>query len=102
MNNIGQTSAIVKQVLEEVPATRNSDDLLYIKVCSRINPNALRSPFSEVLCKRKELNLPPFESVRRSRQKLQADFPELAAVDSVEYQRVVNESIVRNYARKRG
>lgn len=100
MKNIKQTSEIVKQVLQEVPETRNSDDELYFQVCKKINPEAMLKPFYMVVLHRKEHALPPFESVRRTRQKLQAAFPELAANENVEAQRIVNEGIVKGYARQ--
>lgn len=100
MKNIMRTSDIVKQVLEEAPETRNSDDLLYVEVCKRISRVATVMPFNEVMGHRKEYGLPPFESVRRTRQKIQQHYPELAGCAEVEAQRVVNEDIVRNYARK--
>ena len=99
MKNILQTSVIVKQVLEAVPDTRNSDDLLYIAVCGRINKEALTKPFCQVMAMRNELGLPPFESVRRTRQKIQEKHPELAGCTEVEAHRVLNEEIVREYAR---
>ena len=99
MRNIHQTTMTVLQVLKAVPEARNSDDLLYIQVCSRMNPEALTMPFCQVLARRKELGLPVFESVRRSRQKLQKKHPELAGCEEVEEQRKANEEIVREYAR---
>ncbi len=100
MKNIKRTSDIVKEILETQPATRNSDDELYFQVCKKINPEAMAKPFYMVVLHRKEHALPPFESVRRTRQKLQASFPELAANENVEAQRIVNEGIVNNYARQ--
>ena len=99
MKHIRRTSDIVKDVLETIPETRNSDDLLYICVCEKINPTLGTQPFRTVLMYRKSLNLPPFESVRRTRQKLQASYPELCGTDEVEAWRVVNEGVVRDYAR---
>lgn len=100
MKNIVRTSDIVKRVLEQVPDTRNSDDLLYWIVCERINPIIKGLTFGRVLVLRKELGLPPFESVRRARQKIQQHFPELAGNAEVETQRNLNEEAVRDYARK--
>lgn len=102
MKNIKRTSDIVKEILEHVPKTRNSDDELYFEVCKRINPEAMSKPFYMVVLQRKAHQLPPFESVRRTRQKLQASYPELCGSDEVEAWRVVNEEAVRNYARSVG
>ena len=99
MKNIRRTSDIVKDILENVPEARNSDDLLYINVCKKVSPMVCNQPFQTVMLMRDELSSPPFESVRRSRQKLQASYPELRASDDVEAQRLVNEDIVRDYAR---
>lgn len=99
MDNIRNTAMVVKQILKAVPDTRNSDDLLYIQVCSRMNEKALTMPFCQVLGMRKKLGLPPFESVRRARQKIQATHPELAGRTEVEGRRKFNEEIVKEYAR---
>lgn len=99
MNNIKQTSMTVLQVLKAVPEARNSDDLLYIQVCSMMNKDALTMPFCQVLARRKELGLPAFESVRRSRQKFQAEHPELAGCTEVEEQREINEEIVKEFVK---
>ena len=56
-------------------------------------------PFCQVMAHRKELGLPVFESVRRSRQKVQAAHPELAACDEVAAFRDENEQKYRAYAR---
>lgn len=99
MKNIQATSAIVKQVLEESPETRNSDSLLYIKVIEHINKTLIYKPLADVLQNRKEYGIPPFESVRRSRQKIQSCFPNLAAKKEVAAARAENEVIVRDFAR---
>ena len=100
MKSIKRTSDLVKYILYTQPDTRNSPDLLYCKVCEFLNPGCLHLSFETVLLNRKNFKLPPFESVRRSRQKLQAAYPELAGSDEVEAQRKVNEMIVRDYARQ--
>ena len=102
MNKIRETSSIVKDILENCPDARNSDDLLYVNVCKQISPMVCNQPFQTVLLMRNEFGLPPFESVRRARQKLQAAYPDLCGSDEVEAQRIVNEGIVRDYARSVG
>lgn len=93
------TTNIVKQVLTAYPDARNSDDILYFLVCKYINPLTMNLPFSEVLLKRKELGVPAFESVRRTRQKVQAQNPELSGNTTVEGYRKVNEQVFKEYAR---
>lgn len=99
MKNIRRTSDLVKTILEEEPKARNSFSYLYFMICLKQNPKVLGMPFAQVIMNLKDLKLPPFESVRRARQKLQAAHPELAGSDEVEAQKVVNEAIVRDYAK---
>lgn len=99
MKRIKRTSDIVKDVLTNCPHTRNSDDLLYIQVCRKLNPMICTQSFQTVMLYRSQLGLPPFESVRRARQKIQAAFPELCGSDEVEAMRVVNEQTVYDYSR---
>jgi hypothetical protein len=93
------TQDIVKEILETNKMARNSDMALYVKVCEKINPGALSKPFWVVLLSLKEYNLPNFETVRRTRQKLQASYPELAGDVDVEAQRILNEEVFKEYAR---
>lgn len=72
------TSELVKSILETVPETRNSDNFLYYMICYEIHQKTLGLPFGYVLLSMKDFNLPNFETVRRSRQKIQQQFPELA------------------------
>lgn len=99
MKNIKRTSDLVKAILEEEPKARDSFPYLYYMVCLAKNPKVLGMPFAQVIMNLNSLNLPPFESVRRSRQKLQSAYPELASSDEVEAQKAVNEAIVKDYAR---
>lgn len=100
MKNIRRTQDIVEEILEKIPGTRNDDDLLYEKVCESVNEECLKLPLRTFLQNRKKWKVPPFESVRRSRQKLQASRPWLRADETVECFREMNEEIVRKYARE--
>jgi len=93
------TSDIVKVILQKYPDTRNSDDLLYLKVCEYVNGTHISLPFWKVIKDRKDFGYPPFESVRRSRQKIQAEFPELASNKVVQAKRTQNEEIYKEFAR---
>ena len=68
---------IVTSVLKEHKETRDSDFKLICWVCQETNPEIMRLPFSKVLWNYKEYDLPSFETIRRTRQKLQHDYPEL-------------------------
>ena len=99
MRRIRSTSDLVKDILTNVPDTRDDDDLLYVNVCKKISPMVCSQPFQTVLLMRNSLGVPPFESVRRARQKLQASYPELRGTDEVSGWRAYNEEVVRDYAR---
>ena len=94
-----RTSDLVMELLKTHTEARNSDDYLYFLVCEQINPIASHLPFRKVILNRKQYQYPPFESVRRSRQKIQAEHPELSASGNVEAQRMLNEEVFRDYAR---
>ena len=103
MTDLKNTTAIVKAILETEPQTRNSDSYLYLKVLEYISEKeGFALGFMTVpyfLENMKDYGYPPFESVRRTRQKLQATFPELAACPEVEKGRMENEKVYRSFAR---
>lgn len=98
------TTDIVKQILIENEQARNSDSYLYLKVLSVVGKrNGIdidKMSITTFLMNMRNYGFPPFESVRRARQKIQAAHNELAGCDSVEAQRKVLEQEYRNYARQ--
>ena len=102
MNDLKNTTALVKSILEQDKQCRNSDSFLYLKVLSavakqkEIDLEKMTVPY--FLINLHGAGLPPFESVRRARQKIQATFPELAACERVEGFRAENETQFRAYA----
>ena len=99
-DELKRTSNLVKLLLEEKPETRDSDMLLYIEVCKILNPESVKFPVEYVLLHLKEFGLPNTETVRRTRQKVQASFPELAGNRKVEKARAENENAFRQFARE--
>ena len=97
------TTEIVKELLENEPQTRNSDNLLYLRVLQVVGKqrgiDISNMPVIRFFLHLKNYGFPAFESVRRTRQKLQASYPELAGSDQVEAQRTLNEEVFRDYAR---
>lgn len=102
MLDLKNTTALVKSILEQDEQCRNSDSFLYLKVLSAvakqkgIDLEKMTVPF--FLMNLHGAGLPPFESVRRSRQKLQQHHPELAANETVQGFRAENEREFRAYA----
>lgn len=94
------TTDVVKSILKNNPEARNNDDYLFYMVCLRTNAIYMNLPFGKVLLNRKSYGFPAFETVRRTRQKIQAEHPEFAADKNVEAARMVNEEVFKDYARK--
>jgi hypothetical protein len=105
MNDLQTTTQLVKAILEEDEQSRNSDSRLYLKVleiiAERHGYNMKRmSVYHFLECRASDYPFfPGFETVRRSRQKIQATYPELAACDKVNGMRMVEETNFRQYAR---
>jgi hypothetical protein len=99
MNEIKNTAELVKEVLTESEDARNSDMILYLQVCEKLNPDALKLPFWLVLLNLKGHKLPNIETVRRTRQKLQVEFPELVGSERIQSIRADREKEFREYAR---
>ena len=98
------TTDIVRPLLRSEPKARNSDNYLYLRVLQTIGDrHGLDIDNMPVVRFFLELSdfgfLPAFETVRRTRQKLQASYPELAADCTVEGYSMLNEEVYRNYAR---
>ncbi|MBQ5655951.1 MAG: hypothetical protein IIV14_00770 [Bacteroidaceae bacterium] len=103
MTELKKTTKIVKAILEEDKQARNSDSFLYLRVLEHIATakelNLYCIPVPLFLKNMKEYGFPPFESVRRARQKIQQTIPELKGCDAVVEQRLVNEEKYKAYAR---
>lgn len=103
MLDLKNTTALVKSILEQDKQCRNSDSYLYLKVLSvvgeqkGIDLEKMSVPY--FLLNLHGAGFPGFETVRRTRQKLQQHHPELAASESVEGFRLENEVAFREYAR---
>ena len=102
MLDIKNTTALVKSILEQDKQCRNSDSYLYLKVLSvvgkqkGIDIEKMSIPY--FFLNIHGTALPPFESVRRARQKVQERNPHLAACEAVESFRFENEAQYRAYA----
>ena len=70
-------TSTVEKVLREHKDARDSDFRTIGWVIKLTRPEVMSMSFSAVLWNHKELDLPSFETIRRTRQKLQHDNPEL-------------------------
>ena len=96
------TKALVLSILKKDKQARNSDSYLYLQVLKyqadlkSIDLDGLTVPY--FLANIGVLGLPPFETVRRARQLIQAACPELAGSEAVEIGRAENEIVYRAFA----
>lgn len=106
MTKLRTVTAIAKDILERYPQTRSCDGLLYLKVLEHyahkkgVDLRLLSVPV--FLQQMNSLGFPGHETVRRTRQKLQATYPHLAASEVVQDLRAENEAEYRKYALQKG
>lgn len=97
------TTALVQAILEEDEKARNSDSYLYLRVLNtvadkeHINLNEIH--VIDFLLNLHKSPFPPFESVRRTRQRVQEKNPHLAPCKVVEEYRAEKEEEFVEYAR---
>ena len=70
-------SDIVRTVLEEHQDARDDDFKVIGHVIKILAPQAMQLTLGQALWNHTKLGLPSFETIRRTRQKLQHDIPEL-------------------------
>ena len=106
MIELATIKAIVKDTLKQCPQTRNSDSLLYLAVIQKVglmnNPTfditSLTVPY--FLQNIDYLGLPHFETVRRTRQKVQAEHPELQGNARARRKRALLEKEYKKFAKR--
>lgn len=97
---------MVKMALTVCPETRNSDSYLYLKIIEQQaidkDMDIRNIPLTSFLLNSQKWGFTPFETVRRTRQKIQAAFPELASTEEVAEARDDREEVFREYAKVEG
>ena len=79
MRNLKTVEKKVRAILEKNEDARNDDMVLYLALCNVCLKDAGAIPLAEIMTQYKYLGLPSFESVSRTRRKLQAKHPELSS-----------------------
>ncbi|MDY2957095.1 MAG: hypothetical protein SOR59_05765 [Lachnospiraceae bacterium] len=102
MNNLTNASALVKDILTENPAARDSDNLLFYLVCKKVladhGKNIDTIGFGKLFLSLRQYGLPQFETVGRVRRKLQQTFPELQSSSDVRNGRMNHCDNFKEYA----
>ena len=103
MKDLKSTKHLVSLILNQDEKARNSDSYLYFRVINTIadknNIDLTKIPVTSFLLNMNQFPFPPFESVRRTRQKVQEECPHLSASPKIEGFRAENEQIFREFAR---
>ncbi len=104
--DLNSTTKVVKAFLEFVPETRGDDYLLWLRVlefeAERQDRNTTFAhcvTLADFLQQAKCCKYPHFETVSRTRRKLQEKYPELRATAETQAARAEQEEIYREYAR---
>lgn len=100
LDELESISVIVEDVLRYNSKARNSDDLLYVEVCKRIDAKHINQPFEDIILNRKEYGYPAYTYVARVGRRLREKNPTLAGSDNVEGYRKNNEEVFREYAKE--
>ena len=98
MSKCSKVEPIVLKVLTEKPYTREDDFKLVYEVFKEFLPNIDALNFRDVMVNHRDYGLPYFESVRRTRPKLQNKYPELRPSKEDQDARRQEEEDYREYA----
>ena len=100
MDSLKTIEGKVRAVLQENEDARNDDMVLYLALCNLYLKDAGTMPLAEIMTRHKELGLPSFESVGRTRRKLQEKYPELLGSVRMQKIRAKGEKAYRRYAKE--
>ena len=92
-----QTKNLIVSILENYPQARNSDNYLYLIVIEKLGKGNIDKPIADVLLNLDKYGLPCFETVRRTRQKIQSERDDLKASEFIQDARAAREVEFRNY-----
>jgi hypothetical protein len=102
-NECMQLKDLVRHILETDVKSRNSDSFLYFKVLEvqgkEKGLDIHSMSITTFLLHMSEFGFSPFETVRRTRQKIQQEVPALAASATVKGNRKAKEQEFREFAR---
>lgn len=92
------TERIVHKVLLENQNARKDNWLLYFLVVRELKPELVNKSFEYVMCN--HLSLPAFETVTRTRRKLQREYEDLRADENMQMVRTERELEFEEYSRR--
>lgn len=99
MKNLKTIENKVRTILKKNEDARNDDMVLYLALCNLCLEDAGAMPLAEIMTQHKSLGLPSFESVSRTRRRLQERHPELLGSLRMQKLRARGEKAYRKYAK---
>ena len=103
MSKLKTIESRVLEVLRDEKKTRDDDMLLYFMVCQRcfFESHGMRDiSFNEFIYKFRDFGCPNFESVRRTRQMIQSQYPELGCSPKARRARSRGQKAYEKYAKE--
>lgn len=97
MSKCKKVEPLVLEILKTKEETRSDDFLLIYEVYKNYLPDIDTLSFKEVMLNHRELNIPSFETVRRTRPKLQNKYPDLQPPEIIQQLRKEAEEDYRSY-----
>lgn len=97
MKNLKTIENKVRTILKKNEDARNDDMVLYLALCNLCLEDAGAMPLAEIMTQHKSLGLPSFESVSRTRRRLQERHPELLGSLRMQKLRARGEKAYRIY-----
>lgn len=103
MIDLKTVSSLVKFILEQDEEARNNDNILYLRILEHHSEkkglDLKKMTVPDFFLNMDQHGFPVFETVRRSRQKVQATYTDLAATGRVGKFRARNEKVYRDFAK---
>ncbi len=86
-DNLHTINDLVERILMNNPATRDSDELLYISVLEHFKAPIRTTSFAELFPRLQMDGFPSFSTVSRARRKVTEENPELKGTDDIKEKR---------------
>lgn len=99
MTNKKLLQPIVTEILKTNPETREDDMLLVSAVFDKLYEGLTDMSFNFIVNRRKDLQLPTFESITRARRYVQAEHPELASERAIQRREKEEQKYREEYGR---
>lgn len=98
MEKLRDLEKTVRTILEEKPATRGSDDLLYTWVCYKMGYGLKGKDAQDFILNYRRMGIPTIESVGRCRRKLQEKNESLKPTPDIQLKRKKQENSFYHYS----